>query len=112
MNQLEQKEVSLKEYLSTFERLAVAFSAGVDSALLLKEAKEVLGDRVMAMTARIHSFPERELSEAKAFCEKENIRHIIVEIDELEIPGFKKNPENRCYLCKRALFSKMKEVTC
>jgi uncharacterized protein len=85
----------------------VAFSGGVDSTFLLKTARDVLGDRVIAVTAKSCSFPERELNEAAAFCEKEGIRHIICESEELNIEGFSQNPVNRCYLCKTELFTKI-----
>jgi uncharacterized protein len=98
---------SLKDYLKGLESVAVAFSSGVDSTFLLKTAKEVLGDKVIAVTARSCSFPKRELNEAIAFCKKENIKHIIVQSEELDIDGFSKNPTNRCYLCKRELFEKI-----
>ena len=61
----------------------------------------------MAVTAQSCSFPKRELEEAKTFCEKEGIRHITVESEELEIEGFCQNPTNRCYICKKELFEKI-----
>ena len=101
------KYEKLKDYLLELESVAIAFSGGVDSTFLLKTAHDVLGDRVIAVTARSHSFPKRELNEAAAFCEKEGIVHVIFNSEELEIEGFSKNPANRCYLCKRELFTKI-----
>jgi uncharacterized protein len=77
---------------------------------LLKTAHNVLGDKVIAVTARSCSFPARELNEAIEFCKKENIRHVIVDSEELDIDGFSNNPPNRCYLCKRELFEKIIEI--
>ena len=75
----------LQENLKALGSAAVAFSSGVDSTFLLKAAQEALGDKVIAVTASSCSFPKRELEEAKTFCEKEGIRHITVESEELEI---------------------------
>lgn len=103
----EEKHEVLKEYLSGLGSLAVAFSGGVDSTFLLKTAHEVLGDRVIAITAKSCSFPGRELEEAVSFCEKEKIRQIIMESHELDLEGFRRNAPDRCYICKKALFGKM-----
>ena len=72
--------------------------------------KEALGDKVIAVTAQSCSFPKRELKEAIAFCEKEGIRHFICESEELHIEGFAQNPKNRCYLCKKELFEKIRKL--
>lgn len=109
--ELYEKLENLKQYLASLQSVAVAFSSGVDSTFLLKVAHEVLGEKVIAVTAESCSFPKRELEEAKAFCVKEGIRHFICESEELEIEGFSKNPVNRCYLCKRELFEKIREIT-
>jgi uncharacterized protein len=105
-----QKYEKLKGYLQDLGSVAIAFSSGVDSTFLLKCAHDVLGNKVIAVTARSCSFPKRELDEAAAFCKKEGIAHIICDSEELEIDGFSKNPTNRCYLCKQELFTKIWKV--
>jgi uncharacterized protein len=107
---LEEKKQKLVAYLGELESVAVAFSGGVDSTFLLKMAHDTLGDRALAVTARSHSFPERELKEAIAFCRQEGIRHVLVDSEELDVDGFADNPVNRCYLCKRELMSHLWEV--
>ena len=98
------KYEALKENLGGLGNVAVAFSGGVDSTFLLKVAHEVLGDKVLALTAASKFVPQRELDAAKKFCAENKIRQLIFEADVLKIAGVKENPVNRCYLCKRALF--------
>lgn len=110
MDTAHEKQEKLKEYFKSMVSVAVAFSAGVDSTYMLKVAHDVLGDNVIAVTASSCSFPKRELDEAKRFCEKEGIRHIVCTSEELDIDGFRNNPKNRCYLCKTELFTKIKQI--
>lgn len=109
-NNLNQKLETLKTSLKSMQRAAVAFSSGVDSTFLLKIAHDVLGKNLIAVTVCSDLFPKRELEESKEFCSANNIRQIFCNIDELQIPGFAENPENRCYICKRALFQKIIEI--
>lgn len=110
MDQIHEKYQRLCDYLQSLGSVAVAFSGGVDSVFLLKAAADVLGDRVIAVTASSYLFPERELNEAVDFCEKNGIRHLIFKAEELKIDGFARNPGNRCYLCKRQLFETIRAI--
>ena len=97
----------LHERLRGVGSAVVAFSSGVDSTFLLRVAYEELGDRAVAATIRSHTFPKRELDEAVAFCHTEGIRHVVIDSEEMNIPGFAENPPDRCYHCKKELFSKL-----
>lgn len=111
MKNCEEKKQALEKNISKLENAAVAFSAGVDSTFLLKVAHNILGDNCIAVTARLRSMPGKEINEATAFCKSEKIRHIIIDFDELEIDDFSDNPKNRCYLCKKAVFSEIKKIS-
>lgn len=108
--QAHEKFERLEENLKQSNGIAVAFSGGVDSTFLLKSAHEILGDKVIAVTAKSCLFPERELREAEEFCRKEGIRQIIFEAEVFKIEGFFNNPENRCYICKKELFKKIRKI--
>ena len=110
MDLIQSKYKQLQDYLCSLGSVAVAFSSGVDSTFLLKVAKDVLGDKVIAVTAKSCSFPKRELEEAKKFCMENGIKHVICNSEELDIEGFRQNPTNRCYLCKHELFEKIWEI--
>ena len=110
MDVSEAKYEKLTDELKGYGRLAVAFSAGVDSTFLLWAAREALGENVIAITGRLVSFPDSESREADEFCEKYGIKHINVDLDQISVPGFKENPVDRCYLCKKELFRSFIEV--
>ena len=108
--ELERKYDHLKDWIASQEKAAVAFSGGVDSVFLLYAAKEALKDQLLALTMSLHAVPGSELEEAGRFCQEYNIRHRVERLDEFAIEGFAKNPPNRCYLCKKALFQRMKKA--
>lgn len=100
----------LKNNLKNLGGAALAYSGGVDSTFLLKAAFDVLGDRLVAVTARSSTYPEREFKEATKYIESLGAKHVVIISEELEIEGFSKNPTNRCYYCKKELFSKVKNI--
>lgn len=103
---IEKKKQALYDELKGYGKVAIAFSAGVDSTYLLMAAVEALGkDQVLAIVGISDFMPENEQKEAIAFCEEQQIALEKVRANTLEIPGVAENPQNRCYLCKRALFS-------
>ncbi|MBQ9530451.1 MAG: ATP-dependent sacrificial sulfur transferase LarE [Eubacterium sp.] len=104
------KKVTLKEAIKKAGKIAVAFSFGVDSTFLLKTVHEILGDNLIAITARACCFPKSETEEAEKFCKKEGIRQIILDFNPLEIDEFRGNDEKRCYYCKKALFAQIKSI--
>ena len=115
----------LKAWIREKGKIAIAFSGGVDSALLLKAACDALQgeeshggtdnadaaeNKVLAITADSRVFPGRERSESIEFCKSLNCRQILFRFDEMAVPGFADNPPDRCYICKTALFTRMKAI--
>ena len=104
------KMEKLKDLLKEMDGVAVAFSGGVDSTFLLKVAADVLGEKVIAVTARSSTYPEREFTEASEYIKKLGVKHFVIISEELDIDGFSQNPVNRCYFCKKELFTKVREI--
>ncbi|AWK51513.1 ATP-dependent sacrificial sulfur transferase LarE [Clostridium beijerinckii] len=107
---LQEKYQLLKDIIKKKESAVIAFSGGVDSTFLIRVAKEVLGDKLIAVTATSSTYPERELNEAIKYAEDIKVKHIIISSEELEIEGFAMNPKNRCYFCKKELYTKINNV--
>ena len=108
--ELQMKLDKLKNYIADLGSLAVGFSGGVDSSLLLAVAHEVLGERLIAVTGADASVPEREVNEAIAFCKERGIRHIICKVDPLKEEGYRHNGPDRCYFCKHGIFTEVKKI--
>ena len=109
MNRMEKYE-GLRKYLNRFDSIAVAFSAGVDSTFLLKMCHDLMGDKCVAITAKSPGVPGVEIKGAEDYCKENGIRHIIFESDELSIPEYASNVDERCYYCKKHIFGKIKEL--
>ena len=107
---LNTKLKNLKVYLRSLGSVAIAFSSGVDSTFLLKVAHDVLGEKAIAITASSRSFPARESNEAADFCKANGIKQITIVSEELNIPEFRHNAVDRCYHCKKELFTKIIEL--
>ncbi len=107
---LSKKINRLKKILKAMESTLIAFSGGVDSTFLLKVAKDTLGNKVTAATAKSQIFPFGELKAAKEIARNFGVEHIVVEIQQLSLKKFKDNSPERCYFCKKELFSKFKRL--
>src|SRR5512138_3868256 len=107
---LEAKKQKLLEILREMGGCVIGFSGGVDSTFLFAVAAGVLGARALAVTATSETYPERELHEAKRLAARIGGRHRVIVSEELDIPGFAANPQDRCYHCKRELFTKLRHI--
>jgi len=108
---IKEKYDRLKEVFQSMGHVLVAYSGGVDSTLLLKVAKDTLGERnILAVTALSPLYPDRELTGAKNLTKEMGVRHLLIKSNELEIEGFSKNPPNRCYYCKKELFGELQNL--
>jgi len=97
----------LESILGELEGVAVAFSGGVDSAVLLHAARAVLGSRAVGVIADSPSLPRRELEEARRFAAGIGAELAVLATSELDDPRYRRNDERRCYFCKSALFEAM-----
>ena len=107
---LQEKYQQLQAIFKEMDRTLIAYSGGVDSALIAKVAQDVLGDRVLAITAISPSLLPEELVEAEEQAASMGIAHEIVETQEMENPNYTSNPINRCYFCKSELHDTLKPL--
>jgi uncharacterized protein len=107
MSELDEKRDRLVELIRSFESVAVAFSAGVDSTVVAKAAQLALGDKSVAVTGTSASLAEGELDEARSLAERIGIRHVVIETDEFSQPSYTQNAPDRCYHCKTELYTQL-----
>ncbi len=107
---IHKKYEKLKQRLKELDNIAIAFSGGVDSTFLLYAAKETLGNNTIAITVNASMYPEGERIDAKHLASQLGAHHIKIEGKEWEIQGLIDNKPDRCYHCKKAIFTKIKEV--
>jgi uncharacterized protein len=107
---LSAKAAELLGVLTPLEGVLVAFSGGVDSSLLLAAAVEACKESVIAATASSPIHPRRELDQARQVARLIGAKHEIIRTREMSDPRFTQNPVDRCYVCKRSLFARLKDV--
>lgn len=107
---LSRKRTRLERILSSMGSVVIAFSGGADSALLLAVGREVLGDRVIAVTASSPLYPDAFTERASRITKLLGVEHIILDTKEMEDTAFVSNPPERCYLCKRELYESIARI--
>jgi len=110
MSEVDLREKRLYQKLRAVPSLIVAYSGGVDSAYLAYAAHQVLGDRMLAVTALSASYSQRDRREAEKIVAQFKFRHEFIETDELTNPAYRANNPDRCYFCKDELFRKLDEM--
>lgn len=108
MASLDEKLAKMQDLLRSMKRVAVAFSAGVDSTFALKVAVDTLGAaNVVAVTAKSDSLASAEFEEAAKLAGQMGVEHVIIETREFDNPSYRSNPTNRCYFCKSELYEQL-----
>ncbi len=105
-----EKAERLLHWFQDKKSVAVAFSGGVDSAVVATAARIVLGDNALAVTASSSTLPKNELACAEELAMEIGIEHLLIDEDELSDPRFVENPENRCYFCRDGLVKVIRKL--
>src|SRR5438067_1948937 len=108
MNSLQTKLNLLREQIHRTEAAVVAFSGGVDSTFVLKVAHEVLGAKVIGVTALSESLPSGELEAAQKLADQIGVRHVVLRTFETQDQNYLANAANRCYFCKTEMYSRIR----
>ena len=109
-SELAEKRDRLLELIRGYGRCAVAFSGGVDSAIVAKAAQVACGDAALAVTAVSNSLAAGELEQARELARLIGIRHVELPTREFENPSYVQNAPDRCYYCKTELYSRLEEL--
>lgn len=107
---LDQQRDNLIQIMKGYRRVAVAFSGGVDSALVAKAAVIACGEQAVAVTASSPSLAQGELELAASVAAQIGIRHQVINTNEFDVSGYQKNAGNRCYFCKSELYRVLESV--
>ncbi len=107
---IRQKYDDVRRAIGSVDSALVAFSGGVDSALVACIAHLELGDRSVAVTADSAAVPRSQIKDARAFAAELGLAHEVIATAELDDPGYRENAANRCFFCKSELYGKLRDL--
>jgi pyridinium-3,5-biscarboxylic acid mononucleotide sulfurtransferase len=110
-HELNEKYLKLKNEIKGYDSVSIAFSGGVDSSFLAFTAYNVLLDKSLAITINSEAYPPDSIDECRNIAAFIGIRLIVIEKKVCDIPEFSSNSPERCYYCKKKLFSEMLKIS-